>query len=123
MKILFIGSYPNPVNPYMSVFFRGLIYKIADLGVECHVLSPVSITKYRKNIYKIPEHRIDYTERGAAVNVYHPRMWSFSAKKICNWNTMFLTEKCAEYTALKEYEKIGVQFDCVYGHFFWEVDW
>lgn len=82
MKILFIGSYPNPVNPYMSIFFRALIYKIADLGVECHVLSPVSRTKYRDNLYRIPEFMTEYTERGSIVKVYHPRTWSFSAKKI-----------------------------------------
>ena len=118
MKILFIGSYPNPVNPYMSIFFFFFFYKIADLGVECHVLSPVSRTKYRDNLYRIPEFMTEYTERGSIVKVYHPRTWSFSAKKIGNWNTMFFTEKYAEYKAVREYKKMGIDFDCVYGHFF-----
>lgn len=118
MKILFIGSYPNPVNPYMSIFFRSLIYKIADLGVECHVLAPVSRMKYKKSVEKIPEVLTEYTECGSAVKVYHPRTLSFSAKKIGNWNTMFLTEKYVEYEAIREYKKIGINFDCVYGHFF-----
>lgn len=118
MKILFTGSYPNSVEPYRSVFFRELIYKLADLGVECHVLSPVSITKYRRKLHKIPKEVTEYTQSGSIVKVYHPRTLSFSAKKIGKWNTMYLTEKNAERIAVKVYKKLGVEFDCVYGHFF-----
>lgn len=118
MRGLFIGSYPNPMAPYMSVFFRELVCAMADQGVECHVISPVSYTKYRKNIVNIPKERKDTTQRGNVVHVYHPRTMSFSAKKIGKWNTMALSQKCSEFTAIKACSSLNRKYDFVYGHFF-----
>lgn len=115
---MFIGSYPNVVNPYMSVFFRSLIYAIADKGVECHVIAPVSFVKYRGKLHKIAESVDEYTEKGTLVKVYHPRVMSFSAKRIGKWNTMYLIERSTEQVVIQLYRKLGIDFDCVYGHFF-----
>ena len=52
MRALFIGSYPNSLDPHRSVFFRELIYQFARLGLECTVISPLSVTKYRKGSKK-----------------------------------------------------------------------
>lgn len=118
LRILFVGSYPNVIEPYMSVFFKALIYQMADIGVECHVISPVSITKYRNRVFDIPEKTDEYTKKGSKITVYYPKIISYSAKKIGKWNTMYLTQKSAEKSVLKTVRKLGISFDCVYGHFF-----
>ena len=118
LRILFVGSYPNVIEPYMSVFFKALIYEMADIGVECHVISPVSITKYRNRVFNIPEKTDEYTKKGSKITVYYPKIISYSAKKIGKWNTMYLTQKSAEKSVLKTVRKLGISFDCVYGHFF-----
>ena len=91
LRILFVGSYPNVIEPYMSVFFKALIYEMADIGVECHVISPVSITKYRNRVFDIPEKTDEYTKNGSKITAYYPKIISYSAKKIGKWNTMYLT--------------------------------
>lgn len=118
LRILFVGSYPNAVEPYMSVFFKALIDEMADMGVECHVISPVSVIKYQNRVFSIPEKTDEYTKKGSKITVYHPRIISYSAKKIGKWNTMYLTQKSAEQAVLKTVKKLGIAFDCVYGHFF-----
>lgn len=118
MKILFVGSYPNNINPYMSVFFRELIYEMADQGNECYVIAPVSFTKYKSKTLKIPKQVDEHTPEGAVIHVYHPRIVSYSAKKIGSINTMEWTERAVESAAVKQCKRINVSFDCVYGHFF-----
>ena len=54
MRALFIGSYPNPLEPYRSAFFQTLIHQFAEMGVDCTVISAVSVTKYRQKIKNIP---------------------------------------------------------------------
>lgn len=118
MKALFIGSYPNPAAPFCSTFFRELICEMAKQGIECTVISCVSITAYRNKIFQIPKHRIETLENGVKIEVYHPYFISYSAKKIGKWNTMYLTERSMESTVLKLVGKINKSFDFVYGHFF-----
>lgn len=118
MRALFIGSYPNEIEPYRSVFFKELVHQFADIGVECHVISCVSRTAYKKQIKKIPNKKEEITEGGNKVIVYHPRMISYSAKKIGKWNTMHLTQHSIERATLKAVKKLGLTFDFVYGHFF-----
>lgn len=118
MKALFIGSYPNPVEPFRSVFFRELIYEMANQGIECTVISCVSITAYKNKILQIPKYSVEVLENGRKIEVYRPHIMTYSAKKIGKWNTMFLTQKSIENTVLKLVGKINKSFDFVYGHFF-----
>lgn len=118
MKALFIGSYPNPVEPFRSVFFRELIYEMAKQGIECTVISCVSITAYRSKIFQIPEYSVETLENGVKIEVYRPHIITYSAKKIGKWNTMSLTQKSIESKVLKLVKKINKTFDFVYGHFF-----
>ena len=78
--MLFIGMYPNVVNPYRNVFFQNLIFAIADKGIECVVVSPVPITKYFTKTFKIPKVTHDLTPGGNTVEVHYPRY--ISVKKI-----------------------------------------
>ena len=54
-RILFVGWYPNNIEKYKNVFFQNLIFSIADSGIECTVISPVSYVRYRNKISLIPK--------------------------------------------------------------------
>lgn len=116
-KALFVGMYPNEVNKYRNVFFQNLIFAIADCGIECVVISPVSITKYRKKIRLIPKSEIHTTERGSKVKVYYPRYISASSIQIGSFNTEIISERLFEQAAMKVAKKLNASFDFVYGHF------
>lgn len=117
-NVLFVGMYPNNVNKYCNVFFQNLIFAIADQGVNCTVISPVSITKYRTGIRAIPKETVHYTPCGAQVKVYYPRYCSASSKQIFSFNTEHISEALFERSALKVAKRLTGRFDAVYGHFF-----
>ncbi len=117
-KILFVGVYPNILQENRNIFFRNLIYAMADKGEDCYVISPVSVTRYRRNISKIPKKEIQITPKGAKVHVFYPRCFSASSIDLKVFNTdvisEYLFEKCVISTALM----LDIDFDAVYGHFF-----
>lgn len=117
-RILFVGGYPNEADKNLYVFFKNLIYALADSGVECHVISPVSVTKYKLSVKEIPRKKIEKTFLGSEVYVYHPRYISASHKQIGSFDTMRITHKNYLRISLKEAKKIGLRFDAAYGHFF-----
>lgn len=116
--ILFVGMYPNGVNKYRNVFFRNLIYAVADLGIRCTVVSPIPVTRYKLAAFNIKYHSVDRTEKGNEIDVYYPRYISASSVAIGNWNTERLSEKLFQRAAMNAVKKINKKFDCVYGHFF-----
>ena len=119
MKALFIGSYPNALEPTRNIFFKKLIFEMARQDVECTVISPVSYTAYRRRISMIKEYDCEMTETGELVEVYRPRMVSYSAKKLFSWNTMHLTQRASQNAVLRVCKKLDMtSFDFVYGHFF-----
>lgn len=119
MKILFVGWYPNPVDPYKNCFFQNLVHRVADKGNDCVVISPVSILKYRGRINEIPEKDYELAPNGARVEVYYPRVLSASAFQFGKYNTSRLTEKFFQSGVERMAKKIDVDsFDAVYGHFF-----
>lgn len=117
-KILFVGNYPNATNENLYIFFKNLIYAVADTGVECHVISPVSLTKYRKSISQIPKKKVEKTKKGNDVHVYYPRFISASSKNIGPFKTMHITHRNYKKAAYRTAKKINVSFDFTYGHFF-----
>lgn len=116
-RALFVGMYPNEVNKYRNVFFQNLIFAIADKGMECTVISPVPVTKYRGRLREIPQKTIHKTSKGNDVTVYYPRYISASSKQIGKFNTEVLSEKFFENAAIKVAKKLENDFDFVYGHF------
>lgn len=114
---LFVGMYPNEVNKYRNVFFQNLIFAIADEGIHCTVISPISITKYRGRTKDIPKQEIQKTPKGNEVMVYYPRYVSASSKQIGKFNTEKISEMLFQQAAMKEVKKLNDRFDFVYGHF------
>ncbi len=120
-SILFVGNYPNPVDTYRNVFFQNLIFAIADTGVKCTVIAPVSYTHYKLKMRDIPEHAQHETGSGNRIDVYYPRCVTYSSKRILGvYNTGRLSEHSFQRAAVKTAQKLNEQFDCVYGHFFLE---
>lgn len=119
-NILFIGNYPNPADPYRNVFFQNLIFSMADMGIHCTVIMPVSITHYKDKAFTIPFSKEDTTPKGNRIKVYYPKCITYSSIKIGTWNTERLSEKSFQHTAVKTAMTMKEKFDCVYGHFFLE---
>lgn len=117
ISALFVGMYPNDVSPYRNVFFQNLIFAIADIGVNCTVISPVPITKYGLNTRNIEYKTEQETPNGSKVVVYYPRYISASSKQIGNFNTEKLSEELFERSVLKVVKEFDTSFDFVYGHF------
>ena len=119
MKGLFIGSYPNQIEPVRNIFFKNLIIEMTRQGIDCTVISPVSYTYYKADTFKINNHVEEPEDGYSSVHVYHPRMISYSAKKFGSWNTMQLTQAASEKSVLRVCKRLDMRdFDFVYGHFF-----
>ena len=117
-RILFVGNYPNTVDKNLYVFFKNLICAIADQGVECYVISPVSVTKYRRKLSLIPKESEEITKKGNRVKVYYPRYVSASSRKIGPFRTAHITQHNYNRAVEKKIRKLNVPFDAAYGHFF-----
>lgn len=116
-SILFFGDYPNEADPTLSVFFQTLIHAIADKGIQCTVISPVSMTKYREKTFKIPYRTEEKTQEGKRITVYHPKYFSFSSKVIGKIDTHTWTVKHLRRAAERTVKKEALRFDATYGHF------
>ena len=120
-SILFVGNYPNPADIYRNVFFQNLIFAVADKGVKCIVIAPVSYTHYRSKILRIPRSDQNTTSSGNIIDVYYPRCITFSSKKIFGkYNTGRLSEYSFQHAAVRKAKKFKEKFNCSYGHFFLE---
>lgn len=117
-RALFVGWYPNPIDEYRNVFFRNLIYEMAKKGVECTVISPVSVIKYGWKISRIPKHFTETVADGVIVSTYYPRAFSASSIQIGSFNTEVISEWAFEHAALSCANDLVDKFDFVYGHFF-----
>ena len=109
-----VPNYPTDEEPVYT-FVRQLICAIADLGIKCSVIAPVSIsnilirgTKNRKYYWR------DFTEIGNTIDIYQPKMLTFSNIKIFGTNvSSFIRQK----TILRTFKKIKINPDVLYGHF------
>lgn len=117
MNILFVGMYPDEYSKYRNVFFQNLIFAMAEAGMNCTVISPVPVTRYRKAVLHVSKERIDITPKGSKVRVIHPRYISLSSKKIGPINTGYYSEKLFQKAAFNAARKLTDTFDVVYGHF------
>lgn len=116
-SILFISHlYPSIARPYSGAFVREYIRAIANMGVKCTVISPVSIfdVRYGELPAKIS---FDNTIHNNRIKIIRLRSLSFSNKQIFNYNTFKLTRKSFLNTVLRSLNHIEISIDAVYGHF------
>lgn len=116
-KICIIAdAYPiktDPTNPFIDQ----LVIAFTEQGIECTVISPVSITSklFRKTPFR-PKQWIKKTEHGV-IKVYSPRYLTFSSKKFGLFNTNIFNLYFFKRSCFRVLKKIKSNFDVVYGHF------
>lgn len=106
-------GYPTDTQPWFP-FVDQLVCAIAELGIECTVIAPQSITK---TILSPKIKRPVYWEKKAGtsvVKIYQPYMVSISNLSICGHS---ITDDLFEKAVMNCFEKIKCDFDVIYGHF------
>lgn len=112
-KICVLTSrYPSASDPVYS-FVGTLIEAIADMGVECHVISPVShIEKQHKAVT-----RIERTAQGSEIYVYCPRFFMFPNRNVLGFRTYKLTV-WSMWSSIRRVFRRNVRYcDAIYSHF------
>ena len=112
-KLCVISNYyPSDDDPYFT-FVGTLVSAIADLGVDCSVITPVSLLE-RKHIGHT---RVERTSKGNCVHVYCPKYVIYPDRTIFGFRTYRLTiasQRAAIYRAFKKSIK---NCDAIYSHF------
>src|SRR5690554_7768612 len=109
MEILVISSnYPNSISPQLGTFVYRLIQEFVKMNNEVFVISP---QKKRTGKY-LSKH---YGKEKAIV--FRPTYWSFSNKKVLNWNTYSLTNLFTSRAIKKTILRHEIVPDIIYCHF------
>jgi len=108
--------YPTESNP-VHTFIDQLVCEIEDIGIDCNVISPYSITeRVVKKSTVSPRERKRITKNGNIINVYSPRYMSLS-QSVFGIKTSMLTFRNFRNAVIKEYQERNLQAHSVYGHF------
>lgn len=70
--IILANKYPNFLEPNINVFTQQITWAFAEQNCECIVICPVAINYSISNI-KFPNKRIEITESGRKIQIYHPK--------------------------------------------------
>lgn len=116
-KICIISAgYPSENNPVYT-FVEQFVSELADNGISCSVIAPVSVTNKIVRKEKLePKFSVKVTKKGNKIDIYRPRYLSFS-KKISFVNTTMLTYKNFKKSVFKIIKEKQLTPDVVYGHF------
>ena len=116
MKIFFIvGNYPNEKSPASGAFVRQFVLAMSSIGHQCKVISPISIFQ-KGNLGIRTEHYREEISNNH-IDVYRPRFFSFSSKKIFLFHTGKLTQFFFSRSVKKTMDHIVIKPDILYGHF------
>ena len=108
-------KYPTDQDPAFS-FVGELVKAIADLGVQCTVISPQNSNLQKDDKTKRPYHRVQYSNGGAEIHVYQPVFLASSKLSkfgFNNWGRKQMALKC--YREISKAFDIPV--DAFYAHF------
>lgn len=105
-------------NDMNRVFVKQLVMEFADIGIECHVIAPVSIfEQFSLGRNKRPSKYIEKTASGNVVHVYCPRYVSLSSKRVLGFKTGKLTSRFFRNAIQRVFIKLPTMPDAMYGHF------
>ncbi len=111
------SSYPSVTNPVYT-FLDNLVCAFADLGIQCTIISPNSISS---NILGRTERKPvkwnKVTTNGNKIEIFSPNYISFSNKKLLRYNTANLTLNCFKRVVQNEFIRLQKRPDVLYGHF------
>ena len=107
-KICFIvDAYPSE-HRVANAFVEALVNQMVDLGIECCVIFPQSVSKAIKlNTQILPSEYKRKTPAGNFVTVFCPKYISYSSTKILGVNTAFLTKASFQRAAERVFKKIN----------------
>ncbi|WP_286948026.1 glycosyltransferase family 4 protein [Acetobacterium sp. UBA5834] len=109
-----VPNYPTQSDPVYT-FVRELVCSIAELGYPCSVIAPQSVTKkLLKNKSARPQFWQDFVNEEVWVDVYQPRVLSFSNLKIFGTN---LSAHVSQKAVIRVFRKIRQRPDIIYAHF------
>jgi len=112
-KLCIISSYyPSESDPFYS-FVGTLVSAIADSGVECHVISPVSNMEKAHRAVS----REEVTPHGATIHVYCPSYIIYPSRNILGFQTYRLTVFSKRKAIKDTYDKYIKDCDAIYSHF------
>lgn len=74
--IVFANKYPNSLEPNVNVFTQQIVWCFTDLGYNCIVICPTAIN-YNVRNYSFPKKRMEITESGKKVIIFHPQYIGF----------------------------------------------
>ncbi len=114
-----VDGYPSDYR-IVNAFVETLVNQMVDFGVNCIVISPQSINRSIKVKTKLlPKCYQRKTPAGNIVNIYSPKYFSLSAKKLLGINTAKITLLNFRRSAEKIFKRFEAQkkFDIIYGHF------
>lgn len=114
MKKLCIISdfYPSAADPVYA-FVGTLVEALADRGIECHVISPVSLISKKHRA----QSRTEISPNGSRIHVYCPRFMVFPYRKIGSLNTFRLTMASKQHAVERVFRKHIGSCDAIYSHF------
>ncbi len=112
------AGFPTPVSPAKYTFVDQLACAFVDAGKEVTVIAPVGRFKENKDktaFYQASWKRVNGSKN--VVNVYHPRFFSFSSKRIGFIRTGIWTFKSFMYSVQRQLASLPQQPDVLYSHF------
>lgn len=106
-----------------NAFVETLVNSMADLGVNCTVIAPQSLSHVllgREN--RLPYRQVRRTPVGNEITVITPKYYSVSTKKLGLVNTASLTLANSKRAVERAFVKLlrSEKFDAIYGHFIFE---
>jgi len=117
-SFLFItGGYPTE-GKQLYTFLDALVCKIADLGLDCTVIYPVSLTHFILHKEKLPPKEwTRTTTNGSNISVFCPRIITLSNGKILHKIRSLLNYGTFKHRVNRTIQKKKLIFDVIYGHF------
>lgn len=110
------NGYPSAVEPFKYNFLDQLVLEVADLGIWCTVIHPVSLIRYFGRMMP-PSYLKLNSKQGHIVEVFRPRYLSFSARHLPGVNTASWTLRTFMAAAKWSLDKNHLKPDALYGHF------
>lgn len=109
-----VPNYPTENDPVYT-FVRQLIVSIAELGYQCSVIAPQSLTRALiKKKSARPLFWQDHIKAGVKVDVYQPQILSFSNIRVFGRN---ISAYLAQKAAIRIFSQIVPRPDIIYAHF------
>lgn len=108
--------YPTKMVPKYA-FVEQLVLAWANLGIECTVLTPLSLTHVVLRGAELKQKRTIVKHCGKIIKIYSPRYLSYSVKKIGRINlakySIYSYIKCCQ----RFFRNVKPDFDVFYAHF------